>query len=149
MIQLRYNLARRFSVIAVVLLAWLSSTTANARSEEKQESHSSHVRSSAKTLTIPASVLPPGGNTIGGPGFYDGEPGGGGAYEGPNTDICITVINRGSAIVNIVTAPRASFDGLVFPNETETRCATVESIGLFCDGGASVCASFWRVDRLP
>lgn len=102
----------------------------------------------ASKSNMASKFLPPGGNTIGGPGFYDGDPGVGGAYQGPKITACITIKNSGP-LVKILTEPQASFDDLVFPNETETRCAHVRKITLVCEAGPGACRAFWRVDRLP
>jgi len=142
----RFGFAAWIATLSAAGLIW---TTATVVANEELESSGHTERISLDLAEHAAELLPPGGNTIGGPGVFDGEPGVGWVYSGLGGRLCVTVMNRGISVVRIITEPQRSFDDLVFANETETRCGWFNSATLTCEGGADVCKAFWRLDYLP
>jgi len=99
----------------------------------------------------PTDALPPGGQTIGGPGQFTFTSNGQSIYftSGSNPpNVCVTVVNRGdlidikltSTVVNTACSPE--------PGETVTCCAeSVTSVAVACiDSGDCKGAGFYRLD---
>ena len=64
-------------------------------------------RKSKSKITPAAEVLPPGGNTIGGPAYWNGMLTSHGSYvvyAGPFAAICVTIVNVGPNEVKMIGA---------------------------------------------
>jgi len=109
--------------------------------------HTAEVQAGKSKNTTAAQVLPVGGNTVGGPGFFDSDPANFKVYGGPFASLCLTVTNVGRNAVKMLGIQ--GFGDLVLPDETTTRCnENTESFRLLCETGAGTCKAFWRLDSL-
>lgn len=105
----------------------------------------------APRVTAPGKVLPVGGRTIGGPGFWTGNDPSIGfpAYAGPLATVCVTVTNVGANPVKFAAIGGVPGGDLALSGETVTKCvADTESVRLLCETGAGTCRAYWRVDLM-
>ena len=105
----------------------------------------------------PASkVLPPGGNTIAGPGSFNLTPGTGelvyrSAFVQPtNAKICVTVVVTSVDVVtrlNVIGYPSI----FITSAASQSFCNDIDAIiEVRCDpGNLASCTGFWRVDLMP
>ena len=109
--------------------------------------YSAEVQARKSKSKSAVEVLPPGGKTIGGPGFYDSSTLLHRIYGGPSTSICVTVTNVGKNEIKFQPTPTGG--DLVFPDETTTRCyADTNHADLACQGSEGTCKAYWRVDSM-
>ena len=100
-----------------------------------------------------SGVLPPGGQTIGGPGQFLFTGYGDGIYftsgSAPHPNLCVTVVNRGDMIDVRLSSSVVNTACTLDPGKTSTCCAqSVSSIDVLCIETGCNGSGFYRVDLL-
>jgi len=100
-----------------------------------------------------SDILPPGGQTIGGPGQFAFTGYSYGIYftsgSAPHPNLCVTVVNRGDMIDVRLSSSVVNTACTLDPGKTSTCCAqSVSSIDVLCIETGCNGSGFYRVDRL-
>jgi len=98
-----------------------------------------------------SDVLPPGGQTIGGPGQFTFTDNGEGIYftsgPAPYPNVCVTVVNRGDMVDVRLSSSVINTTCTLDPGKTSTCCApSVSRVDVLCIESGCNGAGFYRLD---
>lgn len=102
---------------------------------------------------VPAELLPPGGRTIGGPGFFEAAVDESqhilGGFENSDRHLmCYTFVNFGPGGFSIfgIGHPAGDLQAVMVAGEQQTHCGLVSGVRVECDFGGQPCRGIYRVD---